>query len=145
MDQLDAIRIGDREEARLGQKFVGIMTASLEQTQQACQLGQFGKERVMVGLQPAIKGTILPTTQRKQQANGDDFTIVQVGIRALFDVTNPIVYHAKQAEDDLVHRHVAAPWLCCWFGHRTSYQEQRHVFVASNQAELHSRTTSNNG
>ena len=52
----------------------------LEQAKQPGSFGQFREQRAPISNQPAIKGAISHSLERKQNGQGDDFAGVQVGL-----------------------------------------------------------------
>ena len=45
------------------------------------------------------------TSKRKEQTKRRDLTQIEIGVRSFLDIRDLRVYHAKQADDDLVRRH----------------------------------------
>jgi RHS repeat-associated protein len=75
------------------------------QAQQSRTFGQLRKQVQPISFQPAIKCSIVNTFQTKQDANRDNFTRIQVGVFALVDMRQFVVYHTKESNDYLFGSH----------------------------------------
>ena len=55
----------------------------------------------------------MATFEGIEQTNRHNFTWIQVGVRALVDISKLIVYHVKQADDQFVRGHTVllVMWL----------------------------------
>src|SRR5207247_1360328 len=117
MDQLNAVGIHDGEEARLGQKRQRILGAVAQEPLSARALGQLGREGAIIGIEPAVKGAEATAFQGKEQPDGDNLARIQMGIGTLIDMTQFVVYHAKQADDQLVRWHTVLLVMCAVHPH----------------------------
>src|SRR5437868_4288648 len=105
VDQLDAIAINHTLLLGRNQKLVGQVVVGGQQPQQARTVRQVRKQVQPVAFEPAIKGTVVDALEGKQDANCDNLTGIQVGVLALVDVRQFIVYHTKESNDNLFGSH----------------------------------------
>jgi hypothetical protein len=77
----------------------------LEQAKQPRSFGQFREQRAPISNQPAIKGAISHSLERKQNGQGDDFAGIQVGLWMFREVSHLIIYSAEQFNDKIFGGH----------------------------------------
>jgi len=118
MDQLHPVGVHNGKEARFGQKLERQRSIVAQEPRKPRALGQGRKPDALVRAQPAIKGAETPAFQAKEQADGDHLTGIHMGIGTLVDMTKLVVYHAKQADDDLVRGHTVLQLMCSVHPHR---------------------------
>jgi hypothetical protein len=58
----------------------------LEEAEQARPLRHLGQPGLIVSHQPAVEGARADAFDRKQQSHGHDFTGVEFGLRAFWDI-----------------------------------------------------------
>src|SRR5215212_1482635 len=105
MEQLDAISVQHGKEAWVAQERQDILGMVAKQALQACPLRLLRKEAAIISTQPAVQGAKAATFQAKQQSDRDNLAGKQMSIGTLVDMTQMVIYHAKQADDNLVRRH----------------------------------------
>jgi hypothetical protein len=112
MDQLDSVGVHDCEEGWVGQKWERILGVVAQQPLEARAFGQRRKPRPIIGGQPAVKAAKAPAFERKEQANRHNLTGIQMRVRSFVDKAQLVIYHAKQADDNLVRGHTVLLLMC---------------------------------
>jgi hypothetical protein len=72
---------------------------------QASAMRQTGKEMQPVVFQPAIKGPIATSFERKKQSDGDNFTGKKRGLRMFGPIKHSVIHLAEQFDDKIFGRH----------------------------------------
>src|SRR5229473_1910363 len=105
VNQFQPVAIDHTFLLRSHQKVVGQRFILRQQAQQPRTFRQLRKQVPPVSFQPAIKRSIVDAFQGKQNANGDDFTRIQVRVFALIDMCQFVVYHTKESNDNVFGSH----------------------------------------
>src|SRR5437764_951690 len=105
VNQFNAVAINHTFFLRSDQELVGQGFIDGQQAQQTRAFGQIGKQVQPVPFEPAIKGAVVDAFEREQDPNGDNLTGIQVGVAAFVDVSQFIVYHTKESNDNLFASH----------------------------------------
>jgi hypothetical protein len=111
VDQFNAIAVDDAEQGRLGHELFAEMSMGVEQSIEACPLGQLGEQVPKIPLQPAVKRSVTDTLEGEQQGQGYDFTGVQFGLCVLGNVQHPVIHTAEQFDDKIFSSHGVPPSL----------------------------------
>ncbi|CAA9272168.1 MAG: hypothetical protein AVDCRST_MAG93-2686 [uncultured Chloroflexia bacterium] len=105
MAQLDSKGIGNAEQGWLRQEQIGQVGMSIEQAKQACALRQIGKIILVVAGEPGIEGTWSETFEGEKQAEGDDLTGIEAGLRMFRMMMEHLVNTDVETNDTIDRRH----------------------------------------
>ena len=105
VNQFNAVAVGDGEKGRHLQKPIRPVSMGGQQALQARALGQARKEIVKFALQPPMEVAEASAFERKQRANGHEFTGIKFGLRMFRHVLHPIINGAKEMCNNVFRLH----------------------------------------
>ena len=96
MNEFDAVAIGHRKEGGRTQKTIRPFPVRRQQSLQARALRQARKQVRELALEPPMKVTEASALERKQRADGHNFTRIKFRLRVLGDELHPVINRAKE-------------------------------------------------
>ena len=103
MEQLYALCVGNAQNGRVEKKAVSKISVAFQKPKEPCSL--IGKQGQKVSPKPPVKGSLCYALNGEQDTNGDDFTLIKVGLAVSFDILHRIIYPAEQLNDKIFSRH----------------------------------------
>lgn len=96
--QLNGKTIDDGEEGWVCQQTGTPGLMRFQQAQHTRTIWQTTEQRVVISLQPPVKGSKMPAFERKQNANAYQFTGIQLGLWMLLDVWHQVIDKTKDID-----------------------------------------------
>ena len=105
MNEFDAVAIGHRKEGGRTQKTIRPFPVRRQQSLQARVLRQARKQVQELPLEPAMKVAEASAFERKQRADGDNFTRIKFSLRVLGHELHPVINRAKELCNNVFSLH----------------------------------------
>jgi hypothetical protein len=105
MDEFNAVAVDHGEEGRLRQELLTPPLMDAQGTLHAGAIRQTCEQRVVIALQPAVKGTEVTALQGERQLNGDQFTRIQARLGMLRHCSHLVIYPTEQFDDKVLGGH----------------------------------------
>src|SRR5574341_127873 len=108
---LDGIGVQHGKEARISQQTVEPASMELECSAQARPIRQTDKQDLVIAFQPAVEGAETAALECIQDADGHQFTPIQLGLRMFAHILHSVIDIAKDQDDNLYCGHGSAPFV----------------------------------
>src|SRR5215470_10483144 len=112
MEQFKPVAIDHPQDRGGGQKLVRPSTVGSKKPQEARALRQRRKQAAPIAAHPPVKRPVAASFEGKEDAQGDDLTRPQTGLRVFGYTSHRLIYPVKQFADKVRGSHAAFPWRC---------------------------------